>query len=247
MTIQRFSSLFYPIFIGLLAMFSQASLAKELLISASSSLTEPLTEISQHYERENPGWQLRLNFAATPVLVRQIKAQSSVDVFLSAALAPVSTLVGEGMIEHQVNFASTELVLILSPKWAQAKDSIPELIKQSSSIALCDPSVPIGDYAKQYLQKEGLWDLAVSKKVQADNVKGVVGFVERGLVDVGFVYASDLAKKNIAMRPLPRDKAPQVQFAGGVLSKSSQKKEAIKFVQYLQTPKGRKILEKYKL
>ena len=59
-------------------------------------------------------------------------------------------------------------------------------------------TVPAGDYASQVLQKLNLESELKSKFLLAKDVRQVLSYVERGEVDAGFVYASDLKAKNAA-------------------------------------------------
>jgi len=52
-------------------------------------------------------------------------------------------------------------------------------------------SAPVGKYAKQALEKAGLWKKIEGKIILAENVKQVLIYVETGEVDAGFVYITD--------------------------------------------------------
>ena len=58
--------------------------ARELTVSAASSLTEAFREIGDRYQTTRPGVRVRLNFGASGALLQQIVHGAPVDVFASA-------------------------------------------------------------------------------------------------------------------------------------------------------------------
>jgi molybdate transport system substrate-binding protein len=63
-------------------------------------------------------------------------------------------------------------------------------------IAIGNPkTVPVGQYAEESLRALGLWDRVRAKLVFAENVRQVLDYVNRGEVEVGFVYATDAATR----------------------------------------------------
>ena len=61
-----------------------AACAADLTVSAAASLTNAFKEIGAAFEAAHPGTKVRLNFAASGVLLQQIAKGAPVDVFASA-------------------------------------------------------------------------------------------------------------------------------------------------------------------
>jgi len=77
-------------------------------------------------------------------------------------------------------------------------------LKVDSAQALKDPSikrialadtkgVPAGVYAKEYLEKAGVWEAVKDRVVPTENVRAALAVVESGDVDAGIVYKTDAA------------------------------------------------------
>src|SRR5207248_7801439 len=65
-------------------------------------------------------------------------------------------------------------------------------------VAIGDPSaVPAGVYAREALQRAGLWDALQPRIVPCENVRAALAAVESGAAEAAIVYATDarLAKR----------------------------------------------------
>jgi molybdate transport system substrate-binding protein len=61
-----------------------------------------------------------------------------------------------------------------------------------AKIALGQPqSVPAGIYAKEYLQKIGIWEKVSARVIPCESVRAALAAVETGNVDAGIVYKTD--------------------------------------------------------
>ncbi len=58
-------------------------------------------------------------------------------------------------------------------------------------IALADPSCPLGNYTRAFLEPLGLWEEISKRALFLDNPRVVLAAVESGQADVGLVYRSD--------------------------------------------------------
>lgn len=168
-------------------------------VFAASSLTSAVTEISARYTKAT-GQRVRLSFAASSALARQIAAGAPADIYLSANQDWMDYLAKRGLIEPDSRTASVgnRLVLIApadSPlrrmKITRTLD-LPKLLAPDGRIAVGDPAhVPAGVYAKQALIQLGLWPDAAPRLARLDNVRHALSLVERGETPLGIVYATD--------------------------------------------------------
>jgi len=69
-----------------------------ITVSAAASLTEAFTDIASHFEEENPGTDVSLNFAGSGNLRMQIEGGAPIDVFASADESQMDILSNEILI-----------------------------------------------------------------------------------------------------------------------------------------------------
>ncbi len=89
--------------------------------------------------------------------------------------------------------------------------------------------VPWGIYAKQALEKPGIWAKVEPKLAQADNIRNALTLVSRGEAKFGIVYATD-AKAD-----------PKVKVASGAKNKPAEEFSTLKSAP-LRTPWSRRII-----
>src|SRR5450631_3244750 len=139
----------------------------ELTVHAAASLTDAMKEIGAAYETES-GDKLQFNFGASNTLARQIEEGAPADLFLSADEAKMDALEKKDLLLSGTRRAllSNLLVVVVASEAKTAPKSAADLAKpEFRKLALADPqSVPAGIYAREYLQKIGLWE-AVKDKV----------------------------------------------------------------------------------
>ncbi len=185
-------SVFFLCLLMYCVLVMQARAQEEIVVSGAASLTNVFSELKELFERRHPGLKLRMNFAASNLLLRQMREGAPVDVFASADQAIMDKAAQVKVIypETRRNFASNGLVLIV-PKGARHPAALAEL-KSFRRIAVGKPeSVPAGRYAKEALQNASLWQELQAQMVFGGSVRQVLDYVARGEADAGFVYATD--------------------------------------------------------
>lgn len=223
----------------------------ELTVSAAASMQKALTELQSIYEQEHPNVKLLFNYGASGALQQQIEQGAPVDVFFSASEEKFNEVLEKGLIEKQnsIDLVSNELVLIQNK---QSNHKILGFAGLSDSkikrISIGTPeSVPAGKYAKETLESQNLWSQLEVKIVFAKDVRQVLTYVESGNVDAGIVYKTDAIfseKIEIVETAEPKSHSPII-YPLGVLKKSKQKEESIKFFHYLQSEKAKVLFEDY--
>jgi len=227
-----------------------AASAQDLTVSAAASLTNAFKDVGAQFEKANPGVSVKLNFAASGALLRQIEQGAPVDVFASADQATMDRGDKQGLIDAATrrDFAANSLVLIEPVQGGAQVRALKDLADgKITRVAVGKvDTVPVGRYTKQALESAGLWSTLQPKLVFADNVRQVLDYVSRGEVDAGFVYRTDAAimrdKVKIVLTAQGHD---PVSYPAAVIKESRNKKLAAKFLDYLATPEAGKILEQY--
>jgi molybdate transport system substrate-binding protein len=115
-------------------------------------------------------------------------------------------------------------------------------------IALGQPqSVPAGIYAKEYLQKLGIWAQVEARVIPMENVRAALAAVETGNVDAGIVYKTDALhshKVKVAYE-VPVADGPAIAYPAALVRGSKHAASAKKFLDYLGKGSSLKTFEKY--
>lgn len=224
-------------------------LAQEVTVSAAASLTHAFREIGARFQAANPGVTLRYNFAASGVLLQQIRQGAPVDVFASADQETMDRAVAEKLVEAAArrDFAANALVLVVPARQPPAVASMADLTKpEVRRIAIGKlATVPAGRYAKEALDAAKLWAVLEPKFIQADSVRQVLDYVGRGEVEAGFVYRTDAAvmADRVKVVATATGHAP-IRYPVAAVAESRQKAQARAFVEFLSSPAAREILRR---
>ena len=232
----------------LLTSLTSRALAEELTVSAAASLTNAFTELIGDFEKAHPGVKVSTNFAASNPLLQQIKEGAPADVFASADQATMNKAQEDKLIDPSTrrDFVSNSLVMIVP---ADSKASIASVrdLEKLERLAVGNPdSVPAGRYTRDSLASAGLWEKLQSKYIFGQSVRQVLDYVSRGEVDAGFVYGTDAKQAGDKVRVVMKMEGHEpVLYPVAVVSASSHKKLAQEFVDFILSPAGRTVLEKY--
>jgi len=181
-----------------------AEASRGVLVYAAASLANVLGDLDKAFTART-GIRVTSSLAASSTLAKQIEAGAPADVYFSADLQWMTYLEQRGLLRpgsrHDV--VGNSLVLI-----APASSSLRVRIAPGfdlarllggGRLAVADPdSVPAGIYAREALQKLGVWDSVVPRLVRAENVRAALAYVARGDAPLGIVYRTDaLVEKGV--------------------------------------------------
>ncbi|MCR8722861.1 molybdate ABC transporter substrate-binding protein [Frigidibacter sp. ROC022] len=182
-----------------------AGAADQITVFAAASLKNALDAIAGDWQAQG-GAGLRLTYAGSSQLAKQIEAGAPADMFLSASIDWMDYLDEAGLIDRasRHDLAGNALVLIVPaqapapeagrppPEVGPGYDLAGRLGDGKLAMALVD-AVPAGVYGKQALSSLGLWEIAAPHVAQADNVRAALALVASGEAAMGVVYATDAA------------------------------------------------------
>jgi molybdate transport system substrate-binding protein len=199
---------------------------RPLTVSAAASLKGAF----ETYEPRN-----HYSFAGSDQLAAQIRSGVRPDVYAAANTELPEDLHRHRLVERPVVFARNRLVLVA--RSARIR-SLADAARPGAKVAIGSPTVPAGKYARKVLATQGAVGRRVLENVrtQEPDVAGVVGKVEQGAVDAGFVYATDALAARMRAVSLPD---ADVRYAIAVVKPSA---AARAFVHGLLGPRGRRIL-----
>jgi molybdate transport system substrate-binding protein len=235
--------------LGLL-LFQAVIHATEVHVFAAASLTDSLKEIAGAYEKKTAD-KIVVNFGASSFLARQIEAGAPADLFFSADEAKMDELEKKGLIQKETrkNRLSNSLVVVVSAdsnlKIRSMQDLVGSVVQK---IALAEPrTVPAGIYAKEYLEKAGLWGQVFGKVIPTDNVRAALAAVEAGNADVAIVYKTDAAisKKAKVALDIPREEGPKIRYPMCVLRDAKEPARAREFLKYLSGEESTTVFRKF--
>ena len=224
--------------------------AVDLNVFAAASLSDALEELAKTYKPVS-GDKLHFNLAASSVLARQIKEGAPADVFFSADEAKMDDLAKAGLIApaSRRSLLSNTLVVVVNAIDGPAIVEPADLAKLSiGRIALAEPqTVPAGIYAREYLQKAGLWEKLRDRIIPTENVRACLAAVESGNVDAGIVYKTDalISKKVKIVCEISVADGPRISYPIAVVKNSKNIEAARKLTTYFASTEARVVFRKY--
>jgi molybdate transport system substrate-binding protein len=228
---------------------------KTMNVFAAASLTDAFTEIGRNFEAANPGVTTTFNFAGSQALRTQIEEGAPADVFASANAKEMDTLVTDGLVTKDTpeNFLTNKLVVVLPANNPAGLEKLEDLSKPGIKLVLAAEEVPVGKYARQALDSmNGQLGSDFKDKVLAnvvsneDNVKQVVSKVQLGEADAGIVYTSDaVAAPDLKTIEIPAELNVIAKYPIAALSKSANSDLAKAFIDYVLSPEGQAVLQKW--
>lgn len=171
--------------------------APTISVFAAASLKNALDGVSTAFKART-GVELKISYAGSMALAKQIEAGAPAEVFFSADEASMDYLARKNLIQPatRANILGNTLVIV-APRSAklQKLPFTPEAFASAigaGKIATGDvASVPVGKYAKAALDRLGLWTTTEASFAYTDNVRGALMFVAREEAPLGIVYLTD--------------------------------------------------------
>jgi molybdate transport system substrate-binding protein len=195
--------------------------APAVLVFAAASLKGALDDVGA-LVAQRTGVTMKMSYAATSLLAKQIEAGAPADIFMAADEQWMDYVAERKLIApgSRVNVVSNRLVLIAPtgkvPQLTIAPGfGIARALGDGGRLAIADPAnVPAGRYAKAALTFLGVWDTIANRLAPGDNVRAALAFVARGEAPLGIVYASDVtAEPGVAVvDTFPQESHPRIVY-----------------------------------
>jgi molybdate transport system substrate-binding protein len=237
---------------GLLAQ-SAASQTQRMTVFAAASLNDVMREINQAWmERGHPG--LRLSFAASSTLARQLDHGATANIFASADEVWMNWAAKRKLINEKTrrNVVSNQLVLVVSKEHPveigiKPGFDLSSVLGPTGRLAVADPSnVPAGRYAKQALTKLGVWDSVRKRLAPSENVRSALFLVERGEAPAGIVYATDVSASSrvVVAGTFPPDSHDTIAYPFAI-TRLGDTPEAHALMDFISGPDGLAIFSRF--
>ncbi len=218
-----------------------------VLVSAAISLRDAFGEAGRRFEQQNPGTRIQFNFASSGTLATQIIRGAPVDIFASASTHHMDRVAKKGLVQsaHRTILARNTLVVVVPRGHRKPIRSVADL-RGAAKIAIGNPkTVPAGRYARAMLRHHKLWSPLRQRLIFGEHVRQVLDYVVRNEVDAGLVYGTDYrqrrAKLTLVATASPGSHPPIV-YPVALLAPSRKRKLALRFIRFLRSPQGQKIL-----
>jgi molybdate transport system substrate-binding protein len=200
-------------------------------VFAAASLQNALDDVAKAY----PGSPLRLSYAASSAIARQIAAGAPADVFISADTDWMDWLEQRQLIlaATRVNLLANHLALV-----AQASSTV--------RLAVAGPDVPAGRYAQASLKALGVWPSVADRLARGENVRATLAFVARGEAPLGIVYDTD-AREEPAVRIVglfPDGSHPPIVYPAALVA-ASRNPDAAKALAFLRGPQAGAVFRRH--
>jgi len=228
-------------------------------VLAAASLTESFTELGKLFESQNPGVKVTFNFAGSQQLAQQLDQGADADVFASASTKYMDAAVTSKRVNKAdaKTFVQNRLVVIFPKDNPAGLQKLQDLAKPGLKLDLADKSVPVGQYALDFMDKAvkdptfdpGYKDAVIKNVVSyEDNVKSVVTKVSLGEADAGICYVTDIttdASPKLGKLDIPDTLNTVAVYPIAPISDSKNPDLAAAFVALVLSPDGQAVMAKY--
>ncbi|MBP7062899.1 molybdate ABC transporter substrate-binding protein [Ferrovibrio sp.] len=231
--------------------FGASARAQDLLVFAAASLKTALDEI---HAGQPQGLAIKVAYAASSALARQIEAGAPADIFISADLDWMDYVQQRNLLRpgSRSNLLGNRLSLVApvdskATIHLQPGADLAALLGKDGRLAMGDVNaVPAGKYGKAALQALNIWPQLSGRIAQAENVRAALALVARGEAPLGIVYRTDAANdaKLRVLADFPENSHPPIIYPAAVVA-TSKHPQAAAYLARLREPSAAAILTKF--
>lgn len=212
---------------------------EEVLVGAAASLREPLLRIARDFEGAT-GPRVVLSFGASSWLAAQLRVGAPFSLLLAADDRTVQALeqVGRLAPRTSVAFAANRLVPMTAPDRPSLRSPADLAGPAVRRFALPGAAVPLGAYAREWLERQGLLAALAGRVVETADGRATLAALETGLADAALVYASDarLARAARVAFEIPAAEQPRVRYVAALTPRGAKSPAARAFLAHLLGP-----------
>lgn len=233
---------------------AQAQPEAPLTVFAAASLRGALDEVADAWQAQG-GVPVRIAYAGSSTLARQIEAGAPADVFVSADGDWMDRVQAQAGLQAGTrrDLLGNSLVVVAPRERAAgdvlaSADTMLAALGSDGRLAMArTASVPAGKYGREALESLGYWDAVRPRVVEADDVRAALMLVARGEAPLGVVYGSDAAAEPrvhvVATFPDPGH-APIV-YPAAALQRPGAHPQAGAFLEWLARPESLAVFERH--
>jgi molybdate transport system substrate-binding protein len=217
-------------------------LSGTLTVFAAASLTDVFSGLGDELTAQNPGLDVRFNFAGSSALAGQIVQGAPADVFASADEPQMQVVVDEGRADGEPTVFTSNVLQIAVPAGNPAGvTGLEDFSRTDLALALCAPEVPCGSAAADVLEAAGV---TPEPDTYEEDVRAALTKVEIGEVDAALVYASDVLSAGDAVEGVEFPEAEDAvnRYPVSVLADAPNPAAAEAFVALVRSEQGQQAL-----
>jgi molybdate transport system substrate-binding protein len=232
-----------------MALLSQLHAQTPLRVAAAADLEPVLPPILEQFRRAT-GIRAEATYQASAMLTTQIMNGAPFDLFLSADLNYPKKLIDAGLADAAgsadsstpITYSKGTLVL-----WARKDSPLPppslDLLRNPAlkRLAIANPDrAPYGRAALAALTSLKRYDALKPRLATAENIAQAAQFVDSGNADAGLISLTSALTPHMASSGayfvIPRDLYPPIEQGAVIVSNTTQRAAAHKFLDFLLSP-----------
>jgi molybdate transport system substrate-binding protein len=217
-----------------------------LRIAAAADLQPVLPPILDQFQKQT-GVHAEATYQASAALTTQIQNGAPFDLFLSADLSYPKRLIDAGLADaaslnthaNPITYARGTLVLWTRKDSHWPKPSLATLSDPSlQRLAIANPErAPYGRAAAAAISSLKLADTLKPKLVTAENISQTAQFAETGNADAGLISLTLAKTEHLSSIGsyfvIPANLYPPIEQGAAIITKTSQRQSAHKFLEFL--------------
>jgi molybdate transport system substrate-binding protein len=231
--------------------FAQTASADEVNVAVAANFTAPIQALAKGFEHDT-GHTLVAAYGATGQFYAQINNGAPFDVFLAADDTTPAKLDQDKATVPGSRFTYAIGTLALwspTPGYVDAQGKVLER-GDFKHLAIANPkTAPYGLAATQVLDRLGLTQATLDKRVEGQNITQAYQFVSAGNAELGFVALSQIYKDGTLQKGsawiVPADLHTPIRQDAVILKTGQDNPAARAFMDYLKSPKAAQVIKSY--
>ncbi|WP_158970722.1 molybdate ABC transporter substrate-binding protein [Chachezhania sediminis] len=228
--------------------FGSNAMAGETTVAVAANFTAAAQEIGTAFQNATDH-SVTFTFGSTGQLYTQITQAAPFDVFLAADQVRPELAETDGFAVPGSRFTYAEGQLVLWSADPAAIDGTAKVLESPAltHVAIANPATaPYGAAAVEVLQALNLYDALLPKLVEGKSISQTHQFVATGNAQVGFVALSQVIKDDSGSDWLvPAAMYKPIRQDAVLLKMAEGNEAAAAFIDFLQGPEARAIIESY--
>jgi molybdate transport system substrate-binding protein len=217
----------------------------DITVLAAASLTDAFAEVGSAFEDGHPGTSVDLSFGPSSGLATQITEGAPADVFASASPKQMDVVVDDGDAQGDPRpFVTNLLEIAVPPGNPGHVNGLRDFARDELLIGLCAEEVPCGQFGREALSGAGVTPAVDTNET---DVRALLTKIQEGELDAGIVYETDVlaAKEGVEGIAIPDDENVVARYPIVSLSDSDEPEVASAFVDFVLSPDGLDIMQRY--
>ncbi len=223
------------------------SAQSDLFIYSAAGLMKPMEEISKNFEEETD-INVNIQFNASGVLMNQIKTVKQGDIYIAADSWYVNQLFEQNIIIKRHRIAKHTPVIIVPNENKNNINIFNDILLPGKKIIIADNSAAIGKVTQEIFEKNEISE-DIQKNIisNAETVNKVKMYILLNQADAGIVWKANYFenREELKMVKIPEENNIIKDISIGKLKYSTNSEKAEEFLNYITSPKGKDIFQKY--